>query len=59
MEVWALEAYGAAPEGEFEDEFDAQLGLVEEPELIHTPSDRSGRRGGGTDAERVDRDDTV
>jgi hypothetical protein len=51
--------YPGDPEGEFETEFDAELGLVEEPELIHTPADRSGRHGEGADAERADQDDTV
>jgi hypothetical protein len=49
--------YIGDPEGEFDGEFEAQLGLVDE--LVPTPADPSGRHGGGTDAERTDRDDTV
>ena len=59
VEPVSVPHYPGDPEGEFEDEFDAELGLVEEPELIHTPADRPGRHGGGADAERADQDDTV
>ena len=49
--------YIGDPEGEFDDEFEAELGLVDRvDELVPTPADRSGRHEGGTEAER---DDTV
>ena len=59
VEPVSVPHYPGDPEGDFEEEFDAELGLVEEPELIRTPADRSGRHGGGPDPERADRDDTV
>ena len=49
--------YVGDPEGEFDTEFEAELGLVDE--LVPTPADHSGRHGGAADAERADRDDTV
>jgi hypothetical protein len=49
--------YVGDPEGEFDTEFEAELGLVEE--LVPTPADHSGRQGGAAEAERADRDDTV
>jgi len=49
--------YVGDPEGEFVDEFEAELGLVDE--LVHTPADRSGRQTSPADGERAERDDTV
>ncbi len=49
--------YVGDPEGQFDEEFDAELGLVDE--LVPTPADHSGRHGAASDAERADRDDTV